>query len=116
MTAITISDFNLSSSNTDRVDMTRAVVATEGFLWLKETGHPLASWDKVPAEAANNPEGWEIVGEIYVDETYFDEYEGKLEYCGTTTLLIAPIKETEKPEFFRWEDEAAALGFDEYAA
>jgi len=96
--------------------MTRAVVATEGFVWLKEDGYPLASWDRVPEEAAKNPENWEIVGEIYVDETHFCEFENKMEYGGTTTYLIAPLKETEKPEFFHFEDEAEALGFSEYAA
>ncbi len=112
----TISDFDLSSSNTSRFDMDRAVVATEGFRWLKETGHPLSSWDKVPAEAVENLEDWEIVDEIVVNKTHFCEYEGKLEYIYETTLLIAPVKETEKSGFFKFEDEAARMGFEDYAA
>lgn len=117
MATFTVSDFNLSSSNTDRVDMTRAVVVSEAFRWAKEYGEtsPYALRN-IPAEILADLEGWEIVGEIYVDETYYDKYEGKLEICGTTTLLIAPLKETEKPEFFKYEDEAARMGYDEYAA
>jgi len=112
--SISISAFNCDTSS--RFDMARAVVVSEGFRFLKETGFPLASWDKVPTEVVENLEKWEVVDEIYVDDTYFDEYEGKWEYGGSTKLLIAPLVLEELPEFWEFFNKAYEMGFSEYAA
>jgi len=116
---LTLSDFNLDGVDTSKYDMSRVEIVTQGFEYLKAYGSHLLPSDRVPAHVVEDIENWEIVAEDDYSTVSFSDFpgeEGKLEYHYETYYLIAPLKETEKPEFFKFEEEAAALGFDEYAA
>ena len=59
---------------------------------------------------------WEIVGEYYRDDTGWCPVEGKLEYCHTHELLLAPRELVQQHRVkFDFEDQAAAMGFVDYA-
>lgn len=109
------SDFCLNHVDTSRFDMSTAVVVTTGFLYLKEAGWKPSHSDRIPAEVVENVEEYEIVSEINDDSVDFCPHEGKLEYYYESHYLVAKLAETERPEFFEFEDRAAELGFEEYA-
>ena len=109
------SDFCLNHVDTSRFDMETAVVVTTGFLYLKECGWKPTLSDRIPAEVVENVEEYEIVSEINDDSVDFCPHEGKLEYYYESHYLVAKLAETERPEFFEFEDRAAELGFEEYA-
>ena len=112
----TSSDFSLSGVDTSRFDMSETHIVTDDWFYLKNYKSTPLYPGRIPADALENPEDWEIVDEIYDDLTHFCECEGKWEYMGETHYLIARLAPHEKPEFWEFEDRAAALGFKEYAA
>ena len=112
----TSSDFSLSGVDLSKFDMAEVHVVTDDWFYLKDCGWNPCFPNRIPADALANPEDWEIVDMIYDDLTHFCEFERKWEYMGETHYLIARLAPHEKPEFWEFEDRAAALGFKEYAA
>ena len=112
-----VADFDLTHVDTSRFDMGDVRVVPTSFLYLKEWGAQpfLSEKEGFDPEVLANPEEWEIVSEINDDSVEICPHEGKLEYYYESHYLVAKLAETERPEFFEFEDRAAELGFEEYA-
>ena len=77
----------------EKVDLAHAKVVANIDLYMEEYANGMISGEKIFGKFGIIPEDYVVLGIKVVDDSYYCEYEHKMEYLNTTYVLVAPLEE-----------------------